>query len=210
MKSARPTHRQPMSPSRRNLLRGGVALGVAAAATAAGTMPAAALPRDLFGKNDYPDAEWIPADGSNFDVGNRPTDYPVEFVVIHVTQGAFDGAIQHFQNPDSNVSAHYVVRSLDGHVVQMVHDKDIAWHAGNYDYNTRSIGIEHEGFVDDPAWFTEAMYVSSAELTAAMCDTYGIPKDRAHIIGHHEVPGADHTDPGDNWDWDHYIQLVNS
>ena len=34
--------------------------------------------------------------------------------------------------------------------------------------------------------------------------------ERAHIIGHHEVPGTDHTDPGPHWDWDLYIRLVNS
>ena len=28
----------------------------------------------------------------------------------------------------------------------MVAEQDIAWHAGNWDYNTRAIGIEHEGY----------------------------------------------------------------
>ena len=42
-----------------------------------------------------------------------------------------------------------------------------------------SIGIEHEGFVDNPAWFTDAMYRSSAALTRYLCDKYGIPKDRS-------------------------------
>jgi hypothetical protein len=40
-------------------------------------------------------------------------------------------------------------------------------------------------------------------------DRYGIPKDRAHIVGHVEVPGNDHTDPGPNWDWTRYMQYVN-
>ncbi|PGH46646.1 N-acetylmuramoyl-L-alanine amidase, partial [Streptomyces sp. Ru87] len=54
-----------------------------------------------------------------------------------------------------------------------------------------------------------AMYRSSAALTKHLCDTHGIPKDRQHIVGHSEVPGNDHTDPGANWDWDHYMALVN-
>lgn len=50
------------------------------------------------------------------------------------------------------------------------------------------------------------MYRSSAALTAHLADTYGMPKDRTHIVGHNEVPGATHTDPGQYWDWDHYIR----
>ncbi len=64
--------------------------------------------------------------------------------------------------------------------------------------------------MDKPSYFTDALYQESARLTAAICDRYGIPKDRAHILGHYEVPGTDHTDPGGpNWDWVRYIRLVN-
>jgi N-acetyl-anhydromuramyl-L-alanine amidase AmpD len=52
------------------------------------------------------------------------------------------------------------------------------------------------------------MYAASARLTAATCRRYGIPVDRKHILGHVEVPGTDHTDPGPHWDWDRYIRLV--
>ncbi|MFI7295034.1 N-acetylmuramoyl-L-alanine amidase [Streptomyces sp. NPDC050121] len=80
----------------------------------------------------------------------------------------------------------------------------------DYDYNTRSVGIEHEGWVDRPEYFTETLYEQSARLTSSVCDRHGIPKDRAHIIGHQEVPGTDHTDPGPNWDWRRYVWLVNT
>lgn len=130
-------------------------------------------------------------------------------MIIHVTQATYSNTLSIFQNPQKKVSAHYLVRSADGHVAQCVREHDIAWHAGNWDYNTRSIGIEHEGWVDQPAYFTNALYEESAKLTAAICTRYGIPKDRAHIIGHFEVPGTDHTDPGPNWDWTRYIRLVN-
>ncbi|MFD8961334.1 N-acetylmuramoyl-L-alanine amidase, partial [Streptomyces anulatus] len=52
------------------------------------------------------------------------------------------------------------------------------------------------------------MYLRSARLTADICDRHGIPKDREHIVGHHEVPGSDHTDPGVHWDWERYLRLV--
>ncbi|MEU9669928.1 N-acetylmuramoyl-L-alanine amidase [Streptomyces bobili] len=158
---------------------------------------------------DYLPAEWQPATPSNYTASNRPTTYTVDRVVIHVTQTTYAQALSVFQNPKKRVSAHYVVRSADGHVAQCVRESDVAWHAGNWDHNTRSIGIEHEGWVDRPAYFTDALYERSARLTASVCDRYGIPKDRAHIIGHHEVPGTDHTDPGPDWDWVRYVRLVN-
>jgi hypothetical protein len=46
---------------------------------------------------------------------------------------------------------------------------------------------------------------------------YGVPLDRAHIIGHDQVPGhiparvaAMHWDTGPFWDWEHYMELVGS
>ncbi|MGW1554758.1 N-acetylmuramoyl-L-alanine amidase, partial [Streptomyces sp. NPDC002346] len=132
-----------------------------------------------------------------------------QYVIIHVTQETFSDTVGIFQNPAKQVSAHYVVRSADGYVAQCVREQNIAWHAGNWDYNTRSVGIEHEGWVDQPSYFTNALYEQSALLTASVCDRYGIPKDRAHILGHAQVPGTDHTDPGPHWDWVRYIRLVN-
>ncbi|HLR95470.1 MAG TPA: N-acetylmuramoyl-L-alanine amidase [Jiangellaceae bacterium] len=158
---------------------------------------------------DYPPALWVPAHSSNYTSAERPNSHAIDRVVIHTTEGNYAGAISWLQNPESNVSAHYVLRSSDGEVTQMVRHSDIGWHAGNWNYNTRSIGLEHEAFVDDPSWYTEAMYRSSAALTAHIADTYELPKDRDHIIGHNEVPGATHTDPGQYWDWDHYMSLVN-
>ncbi|MDH2428329.1 N-acetylmuramoyl-L-alanine amidase [Sphaerisporangium sp. TRM90804] len=171
-----------------------------------------AMTRDLNAQRalspDYGPAAWVPANSGNYTVSSRESTYAIDRVIIHVTQGSYAGTISWFQNAASNVSAHYVVRSSDGAVTQMVRDKDVAYHAGNWGYNTRSIGIEHEGFVSEPSWFTDAMYRSSAALTRAMCDKYGIPKDRTHIIGHNQVPGATHTDPGQYWDWNRYMQYV--
>ncbi|SFE28714.1 N-acetylmuramoyl-L-alanine amidase [Streptomyces mirabilis] len=191
-------------PSRRRLLKGGAALAALPYALLPGTQATAKTTAV-----DYPLAEWAPASASNCTASSRPTAYPLDYVVIHVTQETFPRTVAIFQNPQKKVSAHYLVRSADGHVAQCVRERDIAWHAGNWDYNTRSIGIEHEGWVDQPAYFTNALYEESAKLTAAICAKHGIPKDRAHIIGHYEVPGTDHTDPGPNWDWTRYIKLVN-
>ena len=189
---------------RRRILQG-------AAATAAGVLLPASVRATAAtaGETDYPAAHWVPASTSNYTVSTRPSAYPVQYVIIHVTQETFSDAVAIFQNPAKQVSAHYVVRSSDGYIDQCVREKNIAWHAGNWDYNTRSIGIEHEGYVDQPAYFTNALYQQSALLTASVCDRYGIPKDRANILGHAQVPGTDHTDPGPHWDWVRYIRLVN-
>ncbi|GGV83340.1 hypothetical protein GCM10015535_26220 [Streptomyces gelaticus] len=152
---------------------------------------------------DYPSARWVAASPNNFTAGRSAK---INKVVVHVTQGSYAGSISWFQNPTAEVSAHYVVRSSDGEITQMVRDKDTAYHARSA--NSSALGIEHEGFIDDPSWFTDTMYRSSAALTKHLCDRYGIPKDRAHIIGHSEAPGNDHTDPGPYWDWNRYMQLV--
>ncbi len=159
---------------------------------------------------DYPPARWIPAYSGNYTVSDRPSTYPIQYVIVHVVQGSYNGCISWFQNPSARVSAHYVIRSSDGEVTQMVRHKDIAWHAGNWWYNCRSIGIEHEGWVNDPKWFTYAMYSSSAALVRHICRTQGIPRTRERILGHVEVPGATHTDPGPYWNWDLYMQLIQA
>ncbi|WP_433238091.1 N-acetylmuramoyl-L-alanine amidase [Streptosporangium sp. CA-135522] len=155
---------------------------------------------------DYSGAHWVPASSSNYAVSSRPSSDVIDRIVIHVTQGSYAGTISWFQNPAAQVSAHYVVRSSDGDITQMVREKDRAWHAGSY--NRRSVGIEHEGYVDNASWFTDSMYRASAALTRSIADRYGIPKDRTHIVGHVEVPGSDHTDPGRYWDWSRYMQYV--
>ncbi|MCX5309898.1 peptidoglycan-binding protein [Streptomyces sp. NBC_00154] len=151
----------------------------------------------------YPSALWVPADSHNFTVGRTAT---IDKLIIHVTQGSYAGSIKWFQDPTAEASAHYVVRSSDGQITQTVRDSDTAYHAKQA--NASALGIEHEGYIDDPSWFTDTMYRASAALTRALCDKYGIPKDRAHIIGHSEAPGTDHTDPGRYWDWNRYMGFV--
>ncbi|AEW95021.1 MULTISPECIES: N-acetylmuramoyl-L-alanine amidase [Streptomycetaceae] len=208
-------------PTRRRLVLAGLALGGAAAAAgivarrSAGAAPSAQghghpAAGSRSGAVDFAAASWRPASTANYTAADRPHSHPIDLVVVHVTQETFDNTIRVFQDPAHAATAHYVVRSADGRVAQCVRERDIAWHAGNWAYNTRSVGIEHEGWVDRPEFFTDAMYRASAALTAGVCARYGIPRDRDHIIGHSQVPGTDHTDPGPGWDWARYLRLVNS
>ncbi|WP_069815101.1 N-acetylmuramoyl-L-alanine amidase [Streptomyces sp. TP-A0874] len=199
--------------SRRTLLVGGAAAVGAAAylhsrgESGGGSQSGPREPRKE-GQVDHWNAEWIPASPANFRLARRPEDFSVDRVVIHMPQATYPITLKVFRDPAHRAAAHYVVRSSDGHVAQMVRELDVAYHAGNRLYNNRSIGIEHEGWIDQPAYLTDAMYRSSAELVAGICERYGIPRDREHIVGHVEVPGTDHVCPGPNWDWDHYMRLL--
>ncbi|MFF9557177.1 N-acetylmuramoyl-L-alanine amidase [Streptomyces albus] len=161
------------------------------------------------GQVDDARARWVAAADGNMRRGDRPSDFRIDRVIIHVTQGSAAAAVKVFRDPAHRAAAHYIV-CRDGQIIQMIRELDVAFHAANREYNERSIGIEHEGWIDRPQDFTEEMYRSSARLTAGICDRYGFPADRKHIIGHNEVPGADHTDPGRHWDWDKYIRLVRA
>ncbi|MFI9803572.1 N-acetylmuramoyl-L-alanine amidase [Streptomyces sp. NPDC052301] len=162
-------------------------------------------PYAQFGNDDY----------GNHDLGDRPVSQRIKYIVIHDTEGAWDGVLNLIQDP-TYVSWNYTIRSTDGLIAQHVKAKDVAWHAGNWDINARSVGIEHEGFLAAPdAWYTEAMYRASARLVRYLAAQYDIPLDRQHILGHDNVPGPTtstipgmHTDPGPYWDWRHYFQLL--
>ncbi|MEU1514295.1 peptidoglycan recognition family protein [Streptomyces sp. NPDC005811] len=200
---------------RRALLIGGAVAAVGSAVLAREELtelywrlPGVRKPR-VEGAVDFGGARWVAASEANFRWADRPDDYGVDMIVVHVTQGDLASAVQAFEDPGHLAAAHYIV-GRDGGVTQMIRELDVAYHAGNRAYNERSVGIEHEGFVDRPEDFTDAMYEASARLTARICERYGIPVDREHIIGHVEVPGTDHTDPGEHWDWDRYLKLVKT
>ncbi len=169
---------------------------------------------------DYRGASWVAASSKNFQRADRPFASPITRIVIHTTEASYAAAIRFFAHAGPAASANYVIRSSDGAITQMVHERDIAWHSGNRQYNATSIGIEHEAFVRACSWYTNAMYRSSARLVAHLALKYGIPIDRTHIIGHYQVPDpyhlggfggfAHHTDPGPCWKWRKYMRLIRT
>lgn len=159
----------------------------------------------------------LPGGGyGNHDLANRPQSQKIDYIVIHDTEGYWDDVLKLVQDP-TYVSWNYSIRSNDGHIAQHVPTKDVAYHAGNWYVNSKSIGVEHEGFAAKGAWYTEAMYRTSAKLVRYLAGKYRIPLDRAHIIGHDNVPGINpakiptmHWDPGPYWDWSHYFDLLGA
>lgn len=58
------------------------------------------------------------------------------------TNPSFEGVISHLCNPSVQASAHLVVTGTGRRCAQLVDDKDTAWHAGDWEANLTSIGIE--------------------------------------------------------------------
>lgn len=167
---------------------------------------------------DYAPALWDPASSCNY---SSRSGAAITAVTIHTTQGSYASTIAWFQNCSASVSAHYVIRSIDGQVTQMVHEAEKAWHVGSE--NSYTIGIEHEGYVSQPMWYTTVMYMSSANLVKDIINSgYGISglscyrgTDQGElnscyrIKGHSHFPNQTHTDPGTNWSWPYYYSLIN-
>jgi hypothetical protein len=182
---------------------------VASAIVLAVLAPAA----DAAGPASLPPITWLKGEG-NYTKSHRPYG-AIDRVVVHVTEGSFWGSVRWLRSPRAHASSHFVV-SRRGKIIQLVHVSDIAWHAGHWRTNARSVGIEHEGRTYGPGGFTTAQYEASARLTAYVVRRALMPIDRAHIIGHHVVPApgggrggaSHHTDPGPRWSWGRYLQLV--
>ncbi|MBL7888451.1 MAG: N-acetylmuramoyl-L-alanine amidase [Bacteroidia bacterium] len=174
---------------------------------------------------DYGPALWTAAASCNY---SSRSGVAVSAVTIHTVQGSYAGCISWFQNCAASVSAHYVLKSSNGQVTQMVLESAKAWHVGSE--NPYTIGLEHEGYISDATWYTNAMYVSSADLVRDITNSgYGINPLRTYfgpgcsggysncllggctkIKGHQMYNNQTHTDPGPNWNWAKYYLLINN
>lgn len=165
----------------------------------------------------------------NFTVAHREA---IDWIVIHATQGAerigaAEATAKRFAGIGQEApqaSAHYAIDP--GEVIQCVHDSDVAWHCPGA--NRRGIGIEHCGMSEQTPeqWAdegSESELRQSAVLVASLCQRYGIPPVKLSpgdiaagtrgIAGHVDfteafsTPGG-HRDPGGNFPWQHYIDIV--
>jgi spore germination protein len=138
-------------------------------------------------------------------------------MVLHTNVGSFESTINWFADPDSGVSAHYLV-GLDGRIAQFVGEEDTARHAGRVaepttplhtgdDPNLQTIGIEFEDggdplCVDRPA----SQYRAGARLVREIARRWDIPLDRDHVVGHRELFA--HKDCPGNLDVDRVVELA--
>lgn len=107
-------------------------------------------------------------------------------IVIHwFGVGTLESANTRFQNINNKVSAHYGISK--GRIWQWVREENAAWHAGDYLVNQESIGIEHDAGVDPKHDLSEQDYQNSGQLVAEISKRWGIPLDRAHVLGHRQI-----------------------
>lgn len=118
---------------------------------------------------------------------------PISLVVLHYNDGdlSIDGCYDTWQTRAA--SAHYQVES-SGRVGQLVWDRDTAWHAGDWDTNLRSIGIEHANRGDS---LTDECIESGAHLLAAICAYYklGRPQWGVNVFPHNHFSSTDCPGP---------------
>lgn len=116
---------------------------------------------------------------------NRVT---IDRIILHHNAGTSDEGARRtwYVSTGIGTSAHYQV--TPNKIWGCVGENFVAYHAGNYGMNQRSIGIEHLNNTGAPSWtIAEATYLNSAKLIADICTRYNIPVDRKHILKHGEV-----------------------
>lgn len=125
----------------------------------------------------------------------------------------------------SKASAHVCVDNNSA--VRCVADGDRAWHAPGA--NSDGLGLEIAGYAKQTRaeWlddYSKAALDQAAKVTADWCKKYNIPVRKLSvaqlkagqkgIVGHVDVSNAygqtNHTDPGPNFPWDHFIARVNA
>ena len=116
----------------------------------------------------------------------------IEYIVVHWVGNANTSAINnrnYFENlkitKKLQASAHYII-GLNGEIIQCIPDDEVAFHAGNYSMNRKSIGIEN----CHPDWsgkFNDSTYNSLLELCVHLCKKHDIKPEK--IIRHFDVTG---------------------
>lgn len=130
--------------------------------------------------------EFIQCDPRNYTRGRSGR--VVDEIVVHYT-GTLASAhnnLLYFSRNSAGASADYFI-DRDGtcyDVHQSVSENDTAWHAGNWDVNCRSVGIECVSAGED---FTESQIETLADLVQHLMRKYGVPASR--VIRHYDVTG---------------------
>lgn len=112
----------------------------------------------------------------NYNIGRA--EKPIDYIVIHHWghEGqSFSGVVCWLCRMNGDSSAHYVVQG--GRVECIVNPNDTAWHAGNWNYNLRTIGIECRPEM------TDGDFDTTARLIANLWKLYG----KKPIIGHRDI-----------------------
>jgi AmpD protein len=175
-------------------------------------------------------AEWLDGirkiESPNYD--DRPDNTDITLLVIHgisLPPGEFGGGnIERLFMNDldpgthpyfaeiagNRVSAHVFIDRV-GKITQYVPFNRRAWHAGPSEFKGRqrcndfSIGVELEGCDDQP--YTDVQYTQLAALTKVIMKQWPAI-NLENIVGHCHIAPDRKTDPGPQFDWQHYFDLL--
>ena len=135
--------------------------------------------------------------------GPRRHDARPDMIVLHYTaMQSADAALQRLCDPQSEVSAHYLICET-GQVVSLVPEAKRAWHAGAgawgdvSDVNSRSIGVELANTSSHP--FPEPQISALVDLMRGITQRWAIRPER--VIGHSDMAPLRKADPGRRFDW---------
>jgi N-acetylmuramoyl-L-alanine amidase len=131
----------------------------------------------------------------------------IKFVIIHYTgmQSEIE-SIKRLEDPKSNVSCHYLINRR-GKIIQMVKDKNIAWHAGKSKWkryinlNKCSLGIElvNKGHQYGYQNYSKIQINSLIKLCKYLKKKYSIKKE--NFLGHSDIAPLRKIDPGEKFPW---------
>jgi N-acetylmuramoyl-L-alanine amidase len=130
-----------------------------------------------------------------------------DMLVLHYTgMESADAALDWLTREDTQVSAHYLVDEA-GHIIQMVAERDCAWHAGQStwagetDLNSCSIGIEihNPGHDFDYPPFPDVQMRAVESLCLDILSRHAIRPHR--VLAHSDVAPGRKRDPGEKFDW---------
>jgi N-acetyl-anhydromuramyl-L-alanine amidase AmpD len=132
-------------------------------------------------------------------------------IVLHSTEGNYEGSIAWLCNRASQASAHVVVAS-DGRATRLVEDNRKAWHVAAD--NAYTLGIEQEGYAGQQAW-PEVQIEATARWIAYWARKYDIPITSSVSCGvcrHSDLgaAGGGHHDPGRAYPFDRVLALARA
>lgn len=147
-----------------------------------------------------PGARFVPSPNFN-------TRQPNLVVIHHTGDATLEATLRVLTSPSRKVSAHYLI-GRDGQIVQLVDERNRAWHAGVAwwggftDINSASIGIELDNTGHEP--YADVQIDALLKLLGDLRERYRIPV--ANYIGHADIAPGRKVDPSAWFPWERLAQ----
>ncbi len=131
----------------------------------------------------------------------------IKYIIIHYTgMKTSQASLKRLKSKKYKVSSHYFINE-GGIITQLVHDQDIAWHAGisnwkkDTNLNPKSIGIELQNKGQEFGYhkFKLSQIKSLITLIESLQTKYKIKK--SNVLGHSDVAPQRKIDPGYLFPW---------